>query len=386
MNARTGAPAGLAFTLSPVYLEAFVELVRNWFRQTFNDPQVAAFTVLVVVVLAAFFFFGNALAPVIAALVIAYLLEGLVRALERAGSPRWVAVTVVFFFFTACLLLVILLLIPTLYRQVVQLVDLLPAILSQGQALLLQLPEHYPNLFSEAQIGEMLNTIRRETIEWGQRVAAGFTLRSVAVVVSLAIYAVLVPFLVFFFLKDKALMLSWLSDRLPRHRALAYEVWGEVNQQIGNYVRGKFIEIVIVWVVTYTAFTLFGLQFAMLLALGTGLSVVIPYVGAFVMTLPVALIAYFQFGLTEMFVYVVAVYTIIQVLDGNVLVPVLFSEVVNLHPVAIIVAILVFGSLWGFWGIFFAIPLATVIQSILKAWMRRVADQSKDVRGPVGES
>ncbi len=352
-----------------------MELVRNWFRQTFNDPQVVAFALLVVVVLGIVIFFGNTLAPVIAALVIAYLLEGLVRGLERFGLPRWVAVTLVFLLFTACLLLVFLLLIPTLYRQILQLVDLLPAILTQGQALLLQLPEHYPNLFSEAQIGEMLNTIRRETIEWAQRVATGFTLRSVAVVAMLAIYAVLVPFLVFFFLKDKDLMLRWLTEHMPRHRALAYEVWGDVNRQIGNYVRGKFIEIVIVWGVTYTAFVVLGLQFAMLLALGTGLSVIIPYVGAFVMTLPVALIAYFQFGPTEMFLYVVAVYTIIQMLDGNVLVPVLFSEVVNLHPVAIIVAILVFGSLWGFWGVFFAIPLATVIQAIIKAWIRRTEEQ-----------
>jgi putative permease len=61
-------------------------------------------------------------------------------------------------------------------------------------------------------------------------------------------------------------------------------------------------------------------------------------------------------------------YLVIQALDGNVLVPLLFSEVVNLHPIAIIVAILVFGGLWGFWGVFFAIPLATLVQAVLKAW------------------
>ena len=63
-------------------------------------------------------------------------------------------------------------------------------------------------------------------------------------------------------------------------------------------------------------------------------------------------------------------YAIIQALDGNLLVPLLFSEVVNLHPVAIILAILVFGGLWGFWGIFFAIPLATLVKAVLNAWPR----------------
>jgi putative permease len=123
-------------------------------------------------------------------------------------------------------------------------------------------------------------------------------------------------------------------------------------------------------VVAWIAFRFLGLQYAVLLAALTGVSVVIPYVGATVVTLPVALVAYFQFGLTPQFYYVMLAYAVIQFLDGNLLVPLLFSEVVNLHPVAIIAAILFFGGLWGLWGVFFAIPLATVIQAILRAWPR----------------
>jgi len=67
-------------------------------------------------------------------------------------------------------------------------------------------------------------------------------------------------------------------------------------------------------------------------------------------------------------------YAIIHALDGNLLVPLLFSEVVNLHPVAIILAILVFGGLWGFWGVFFAIPLATVVKAVINAWPAKKED------------
>ena len=91
--------------------------------------------------------------------------------------------------------------------------------------------------------------------------------------------------------------------------------------QIGNYVRGKFIEIVIVWIVTYVTFALMGLQFSMLLGVLVGLSVVIPYVGAVTVTFPVAVIAYFQWGFTSDFAYIMIAYAIIQALDGNVLVP-----------------------------------------------------------------
>ena len=149
---------------------------------------------------------------------------------------------------------------------------------------------------------------------------------------------------------------------------MASQVWADVDVQIGNYVRGKFIEIVIVWIVTYVTFALMGLQFSMLLGVLVGLSVVIPYVGAVTVTFPVAVIAYFQWGFTSDFAYIMAAYAIVQALDGNVLVPLLFSEVVNLHPIAIITAVLVFGGLWGFWGVFFAIPLATLVQAVLKAW------------------
>jgi len=87
-----------------------------------------------------------------------------------------------------------------------------------------------------------------------------------------------------------------------------------------------------------------------------------------VVTVPVVIIAYFQWGWTNEFFTLVITYLVIQALDGNLLVPLLFSEVVNIHPVAIIVAVLFFGGLFGVWGVFFAIPLATVVQAIIIAW------------------
>jgi putative permease len=89
------------------------------------------------------------------------------------------------------------------------------------------------------------------------------------------------------------------------------------------------------------------------------------------MTLPVALVSYFQWGLGSEFATTLVAYTILQILDGNLLVPILLSGVVNLHPVAIIIGILVFGGIWGFWGVFFAIPLATLVHAIIKSWPRR---------------
>jgi putative permease len=152
-----------------------------------------------------------------------------------------------------------------------------------------------------------------------------------------------------------------------------------VNQQIGNYIRGKIWEIIIVWVVTYVTFLALKIQFAMLLALLVGLSVLIPYIGAAVMYLPVALVAYFQWGLSAEFVWALIAYSIIQLLDGNLLAPLLLSGVVNLHPVAIISAVLVFGGLWGFWGLIFAVPLATLVHAVIKAFFNRKETREQEV-------
>jgi putative permease len=344
-----------------------VGFLRQWLARHFSDPQVMGLATVLVVGTALVLVTGQMLAPVIASVIIAYLLEGLVGTLERSGVPRLIAVALVFCAFMAFLFFTIFALLPLLSRQATQLIQQLPAMLSKGQALLLTLPERYPELFSEQQVRQLIDSIRAEAVQFGQRVVS-LSLASVVGVLTLMVYLVLLPLLVFFFLKDKGRIVGWLTAFLPDERKLISQVWRDVDLQIGNYVRGKVFEIMIVWVVTYVTFSVMSLQFALLLSVLVGLSVLIPYIGAVTVTVPVAIIAYFQWGLTADFAWLLAAYAIIQALDGNVLVPLLFSEVVNLHPVAIIVAILIFGGLWGFWGVFFAIPLATLVQAVLKAW------------------
>ena len=89
------------------------------------------------------------------------------------------------------------------------------------------------------------------------------------------------------------------------------------------------------------------------------------------MTVPVTIVALMQFGLSSDFFYLMAGYLVIQALDGLVLVPILFSEANNLHPLAIILAVLIFGAWFGLAGVFFAIPLAILMKALLSAWPRR---------------
>ncbi len=348
-----------------------MQLLTDWFKRHFSDPEVIFLALFLVASFAIIITMGEMLTPVLASAVIAYLLEGLVSKIQRTGVPRFPSVLIVFVAFLLFVTLILFVLMPELSRQATQLFQQIPSMLAEGQRLLMLLPDRYPEIFSGEQVQEIITIIRREIATVGQQVLS-VSLSSVVGLITILVYLILMPLLVFFFLKDKKIIVDWVLSFLPRNRKFADTVWHDMDQQIANYVRGKFWEIIIVGSVSFVTFTFMGLQYAMLLSVLVGLSVIIPYIGAAVVTFPVILIAWFQWGWGNEFIWLSVAYFVIQALDGNVLVPLLFSEVVNLHPVAIIVAILVFGGLWGFWGVFFAIPLATLVQAVMSAWPNRV--------------
>ena len=342
-----------------------IKVIQAWLQKYFSDPQAVLLVLILVIGFTIILTLGGMLLPVLASLVIAFLLESIVNQFEKRNLPRLSGVIVVNIIFVVFLLWVLFGMVPLLSSQLTDFIRELPVYINKGQQALMQLPQHYP-FISESQIKELSDLLNKEIANTGQRLLS-LSLSSIPGVLTVAVYLVLLPLLVFFFMKDKEMILNWFSSFLPTERGMASQVWDEMDQQLGNYVRGKFWEILIVGSVCLVAFSLLGLKYAFLLAVLVGLSVLVPYIGATVVTLPVAFVAFVQWGWSADFAYLMIVYGIIQALDGNVVVPLLFSGVVNLHPVAIIVSILVFGGLWGFWGVFFAIPLATLVNATIRA-------------------
>lgn len=344
------------------------KIVNEWYKQYFSDKEAVILIFIIGVSLFIVLTLGKYLAPVLTALVLAYLLQGLINVLQKRGLPRKLAFSVAYLLFLGLLGAFLFVLVPLTVSQFYRFVDeQLPQVIREGNNLLQLLPQQYPGFVSDAKVAEwsqMISSYLGQAVE----TVAVFSLTSVPFLVAFLIFVVLVPVLVFFFLKDKDLMNNWVLNALPDERPFIDAVRYEMNEQISNYVRGKAIEILIVGVATYIGLLVFGVKYSALLGLLVGLSVVIPYIGATIVTIPVTLVAYFQFGMSVDFVWVMSVYFIIQAIDGNVLVPWLFSEAVNLHPVAIIIAVLVFGGLWGVWGVFFAIPLATLIKATVTSW------------------
>ena len=353
-----------------------IEMLKMWYERHFSNPQVVILAILLIAGFTVVLYFGDILIPLLSAIVIAYMLEGLVLKVQRRGVGRHLASISVFAVFFTTVVISAIILIPLLVEQVYQFVTELPKMLGSIQQALLQLPQSYPGIINQEQIIEMMSLVKTEIGKFSQ-VVLSFSISSMQGIITWMVYIIL-----FFFLKDKDIIKKWLTGYLPEKRILVQQVSREMDMQIGNYIRGKIIEILIVGILTYIGFVVMGLNYAFLLGLLVGLSVLVPFVGATVVTIPVALTAFFQFGWSSEFGYLLLVYGIIQALDGNLLVPLLFSEAVNLHPVAIIIAIIFFGGMWGLWGVFFAIPLATLVKAVLNAWpddTEPVLDEEKAV-------
>ncbi len=347
-----------------------LRFLKTGLQRFLPNTQAVALAAILIISFVLIYSLSSLLMPVFASIVLAYLLEGIVAKIETFKLPRLFAVYLVYVFFLTCLVFLFFYLLPIVSEQAVELIQQIPYIIKRAQSEIMRLPQAYPQFISERKISDLIFSVQKELLTYGQNVLS-ISAASVIGLVSAMIYLFLVPMMVFFFLKDKQILLDWFLQFMPRDRHLSVRVWGEIDEQIGNYVHGKLAEVFILWAVSIITFEILGLDYAVLLSVLMGLQVVIPYVGATLVTFPVLGVAYFEWGLSgDDFMYIVIAYSIIQALDGVVLVPLLFSEAVNLHPVAIIVAILFFGGLWGFWGVFLAIPLATVVKAVLRAWPR----------------
>tara|TARA_B100000686_G_scaffold68485_1_gene74096 strand:- start:1261 stop:2163 length:903 start_codon:yes stop_codon:yes gene_type:complete len=293
------------------------------------------------------------------------MLEGLVkRSLDYINLERKLVVILVYSLFILISVIILFLLLPLMLEQLSNLLKSLPSYLEysiqQGKIIAL-------GVFSSEQMNDFLSGLNAEMSSMGKSVLS-YSLSSAGNIFETIIYIFIVPILIFFILYDKENIFTWFKKFFPEKLDLSKKASKELDLKIGNYIRCKFIEIIIVWTASFIVFIMLDLKYSLLLSFLCGISVIIPYVGAIAVTIPIILIGYFQWGTSAEFWSVIIGHVIIQVVDGNVIVPILFSDAVNIHPLAILIAILFFGSIWGIWGVFFAIPLAVFLNTLINIW------------------
>lgn len=344
-----------------------LDVVRRWFDRFLSDEEAILLAVMLGAATLIILTMGKILAPLLTGVVLSYVMQGTIRRFRVARVPNALAVWLTFLLFMGGFVTLLFFVIPRVWRQMRTLFEELPTMAEEAQEILIGLPARYPQLMSEQMVTSWSELLTAEAGNIGQWLVS-VSLSQLPFLLTLGVYIMLVPIVVFFLLKDQDAIVAWCKGFLPPKRPLLNRLGSEMNQQMANYIRGKVLEIIVAGFATFIAFKIFDLEYAALLAFLVGLSVIIPYVGIVAVTVPVLIIAYMQFGMSTEFIYLMMAYSAIQAIDGLVVVPWLFSEANNLHPIAIITAILVFGSWWGLWGVFFAIPLATLIKSVMSAW------------------
>jgi len=344
-----------------------IEHFKNIFRRIFSNEETVIFFLIILSTLILFSLFIEVLTPFIISIVVAYLLLGLQKKIETYGVAQPVSTIIAFSVFIIVGAAMFTWLIPLLYVQLQSFVLDIPRLFNEFLNFVSTIPAAFPDLVNSDQISVFFQAVSSELSSITQNIVKS-SISGIQSTITVLLYIILFPILVYFFLFDRKNIIEGCLRIIPGDRAMLSQVWSEMDVQLSNYVRGKVLEIFIVGIAAAILFASFGLNYGALLAVLVGLSVLIPYVGAFSITIPIVIIGLLQFGLGTQFYLLISLYLLLQFLDGNLLVPIIFSEAVKLHPIVIILAVFIFGSLFGFWGVFFSIPLATFIKAVWNAW------------------
>jgi predicted PurR-regulated permease PerM len=309
---------------------------------------------------------GPILTPFIAAAILAYALSGAVDRLCRVSAgpwsmPRALAVVLVMLVFLAAGAALALTVVPVLQKEVPLLVAQIPAFMAKLDALLApRLAAYGVSLKLDGDNVRSLVTQQMAGFDWTAVLARARVGGSALLGWAATVF--LVPVLLFYLLLDWHRMLAQVQGAIPRRWvARVVAMAGEVNDLLGQYLRGQLLVMLVLAVYYSSTLALAGFDVALPVGLLTGLLVFIPYLG-FGLGLALALIAaVLQFPGLSGLAYVAVIYGAGQVIEGFFLTPRLVGERIGLNPLAVIFALLAFGQLFGFAGVLLALPASAAL-------------------------
>ena len=238
-----------------------------------------------------------------------------------------------------------------------------------------KLPESYQNIVTIDQLKSVVDYLEegfKNLITPAIKQIAPLFMNTMSFI---TVYVIIVPIFSFFMLKDKDRLLGIIGHYCSAYEEVA-NFWKEINRLITQYFIGNIIHIAIVAVINGMFLWIMDLNYALLLGIGVGLSVLVPYVGMVIITVPIVAVGIMQFGLSGDLAILLTIYAVIQLVDAYVITPMLFSETLNMDAFSILVSVFVFGGIWGFWGIVLAIPLAIFVKTVVTMWPTRELPES----------
>ena len=258
------------------------DYLKGFFRNYFYEEEQFAALFLLIIAGVLLYFVGSTITPIFVSILIAYLLNGVMNFFEGKNYSKKIAF---YFSFTIFLVFyfIVLVSLPYVTGQIASLLNELPAIVAFVENLFDNLMTRYPNFFTTEQVEEIFASSTSFIPSIAEQVLIQLNTGFSAIMNAL-IFLILTPILVFFFLKDKSEMLSYVTYFLPNKRILLSQIWNDLNTQLFGYVRGKALEMLIVGSVTTLAFLILGVNYSVILGILVGMSVLIPLFGAILVT------------------------------------------------------------------------------------------------------
>ena len=318
---------------------------------------------------------GDTLLPFFVGAAVAYFLDPVADWLEERGLSRAMATVVITLVAILVFAAAALVIIPTMTEQAVNLFKTAPEIMDRLKS---SLTSRFPELIASGSPVHNALTSAGQTIqEKGGTLLQG-ALSSAASLLNIAMFFVVVPVVSFYLLLDWDNMIAKIDDLLPRdHAPVVRKIFNDIDATLASFVRGQGTVCLILGAYYAISLMIVGLNFGLAVGFIAGIVSFIPYVGAIVGGVLSIGLALFQFwGDWWMIAAVFAVFQVGQILEGNVLTPMLIGNSVGLHPVWLILALSVFGSIFGFIGLLVAVPLAASLGVLI----RYIASQYKDSR------
>ena len=308
---------------------------------------------------------GDVILPFVLGGAVAYCLDPIADRIEKFGASRALATAIITLGAILLFVLLALLVIPTLVNQTIALFDTAPKVLQELQAFL---TSKFPDILDQGSTLRQSLTALGETIQSKGGQVLQTALTSVGSLINVIMLFVIVPVVAFYLLYDWDRMVAEVDSLLPRdHAPTIRRLAREIDATLAAFIRGMGTVCLILGTYYAVALMLVGLQFGLVVGAVAGLITFIPYVGALVGGSLAIGLALFQFWGDWVSIGLVAgVFMLGQVIEGNVLTPNLVGNSVGLHPVWLIFALSVFGSLFGFVGMLVAVPVAAALGVLMR--------------------
>lgn len=342
----------------------------GWFeRYVVRNPEAVSLLLWLLAGGAFVYLLKGVITPILFSIIASYLMNIVIRRLEDVWHWRHSnAVGVVFVCSWGVLLGAGFWLVPLLVDQLYHLIVSIPKFVDYLRNSWVTISTRLPDTLLENGSSKLLWNYLTDYVAAVGNSALSLFMDSLRSLGNILFYLVVIPIFSYFLLRDRDLLLNWLTQFWPKRKEQLDVLWQRVQIDLLGYLRGKILEMMLVIGIAAMFFAIFGLRYAILLAVLLGISVFIPYVGIVVVSCPVMVVALLQWGIGMRFGCFLALYTLFNILEGQLLAPVLLARTLALHPLTIILAVFCFGYWFGFWGVLLAIPLTALLRLLLVEW------------------